>query len=201
MDEEILAHLFEPFFTTKEVGQGTGLGLSTIYGIVSQNAGFVTVYSEPSIGTAFRIYLPRHVSKTEQLQAAGAEQENPRGHETILLVEDEPAILNLGKMMLERLGYRVLAAATPGQAIALAAEHPKLIHLLVTDVVMPEMNGRELATRLLTLYPNIKCLFMSGYTADVITHHGALDAGVTFLQKPFSLAALSRKVRQRLAND
>jgi len=201
MDEETLGHLFEPFFTTKEVGQGTGLGLPTVYGIVKQNNGFVNVYSELGTGSTFRIYLPRHVGKAEQLQALGATEAAARGQETILLVEDEPAILKLGVAILERLGYQVLAASTPGEAIALAEKHPNMIHLLVTDVIMPEMNGRDLARRLLMLYPNLKRLFMSGYTADVIAHHGVLDPGVYFVQKPFSVSVLAAKVRDALESE
>ena len=180
MDKETLAHIFEPFFTTKGVGKGTGLGLATVYGIVKQNNGFINVYSEPGQGTTFTIYLPRHAGKAEQARTEGAAEPAARGHETILLVEDEPAILKLTTRMLEQLGYTVLAASTPGEAIRLAREHAGEIHLLMTDVVMPEMNGRDLARNLLSLYPHLKCLFMSGYTADVIAHHGVLDEGRAF---------------------
>jgi CheY-like chemotaxis protein len=196
-----LAHLFEPFFTTKGLGVGTGLGLATVYGIVKQNNGFIYVYSEPDRGTTFKIYLPRHVGKTEKLQAEGPTDEAGRGYETVLLVEDEPAILNLGRVMLERLGYQVLAAGRPGEAIRLAEEHTGQIHLLMTDVVMPEMNGRDLAKNLLSLYPDLKRLFMSGYTANVIAHHGVLDQGVHFIQKPFSLKELTAKVREALESE
>ena len=177
MDKEILDKLFEPFFTTKEVGQGTGLGLATVYGIVKQNNGFINVYSEPGLGTTFKIYLPRHES-----DAADAQKEKakaiPLGHgETILVVEDEVTILNMSKTMLESLGYAVLTASTTDEAMQLAKAHADTIHLLITDVVMPEMNGRELAEQLHTLYPELKTLFMSGYTADVIAHHGVLAEG------------------------
>jgi PAS domain S-box-containing protein len=201
MSRETLAHLFEPFFTTKGLGVGTGLGLATVYGIVKQNNGFIYVYSEPDRGTTFKIYLPRHVGKTEKLQAEGPTDEAGRGYETVLLVEDEPAILNLGRVMLERLGYQVLAAGRPGEAIRLAEEHTGQIHLLMTDVVMPEMNGRDLAKNLLSLYPDLKRLFMSGYTANVIAHHGVLDQGVHFIQKPFSLKELTAKVREALESE
>lgn len=198
MDKENLQRIFEPFFTTKEVGQGTGLGLSTVYGIVKQNNGYIDVYSEPDHGTSFKIYLPRYLGKEELALAAGPKEPAIRGQETVLMVEDEPAILNLGKQLLEMLGYRVLAAGTPGEAIRLAEEHSGEIHLLLTDVIMPELNGRELAKKLLSLYPGLKRLFMSGYTADVIAHHGVLDEGVHFIQKPFSLDALAAKVREAL---
>ncbi|MBU1568373.1 MAG: PocR ligand-binding domain-containing protein [Proteobacteria bacterium] len=197
MDKETREHAFEPFFTTKEIGKGTGLGLATIYGIVKQNSGFINVYSEPGKGTTFRILLPKYVGKArlEQDKPAEAMQQ---GQETILLVEDEPSILQLGKRMLEGMGYQVLAAATPGEALQMAEQHSGTIHLLLTDVIMPEMNGRDLAKRLLSLYPQMARMFMSGYTADVIAHHGVLDVGVQFIQKPFSKAELSAKVREAL---
>jgi PAS domain S-box-containing protein len=198
MDTNTLSHVFEPFFTTKVMGQGTGLGLSTVYGIVKQNSGFINVYSEPKHGTTFTIYLPRHVGKAVQARAEGATRPARRGHETILLVEDESSILTLTKRLLENQGYTVLAASTPGEAISLAKDHAGEIHLLMTDVVMPEMNGRDLAAKLLSLSPHIKCLFTSGYTANVIAHHGVLDEDVHFIQKPFSLEVLATKVRDAL---
>jgi CheY-like chemotaxis protein len=181
------------------VGQGTGLGLATVYGIVKQNHGFINVYSEPGRGTTFQIHLPRH---TERAVGPGGEAAVPtpgRGHETILLVEDEASILRVSRRLLENLGYTVLAAATPGEAMQLAREHAGEIHLLITDVVMPEMNGRDLARNLLSQYPNLRRLFMSGYTANVIAHHGVLDPGVHFLQKPFTIPALADKVREVLS--
>jgi PAS domain S-box-containing protein len=198
MDKETRQHIFEPFFTTKGVGQGTGLGLATVYGIVKQNAGFIDVYSEPDQGTSFKIYLPRCPGEEEPAGTARPLEPAARGKETVLLVEDEPAILELGKQLLEMQGYQVLTAATPGEAIRLAVEHHGEIHLLLTDVIMPEMNGRELAKKLLSLYPGLKRLFMSGYTADIIAHHGVLDEGMNFLQKPFSVDALAEKVREAL---
>ncbi|MBN1615493.1 MAG: PAS domain S-box protein, partial [Deltaproteobacteria bacterium] len=201
MDKETLENIFEPFFTTKESDKGTGLGLATVYGVVKQNNGFINVYSEPGQGTTFRIYLPRHRVKEASLPDKEAIRPAARGHETILLVEDEPAILRMTMMMLERTGYKVLAAGTPGEAIALAREHAGEIHLLMTDVVMPEMNGRDLAKNLLSLYPNLKRLFMSGYTANVIAHHGVLDEGVQFIQKPFAKQDLAIKVREVLNAD
>lgn len=200
MDKEVLGHLFEPFFTTKAIGEGTGLGLATVYGIVKQNQGFINVYSEPGHGSTFKLYLPRYAEKAVHIQKDVPTQPAQLGHETILLVEDEPTILRLGRRMLESLGYTVMAADTPGGAIRLAEEHTGEIHLLMTDVIMPEMNGRELAKRLLSLYPNIKRLFMSGYTADVIAHHGVLDEGVHFLQKPFSKKDLALKLRETLVD-
>ena len=202
MDKEMLAHIFEPFFTTKGVGQGTGLGLSTVYGAVKQNNGFLNVYSEPGQGTTCKIYLPRHVGKDEQIQKKEGPAEPIRhGYETILLVEDEPELLEMIKLMLEMQGYAVLAASAPGEAIRLAEVHSGEIHLLMTDVIMPEMNGRDLARNLQSLYPKIRRLFMSGYTANVIAHHGILDPGVNFIQKPFSIKDLAAKVRKALGNE
>jgi PAS domain S-box-containing protein len=198
---ELLPHLFEPFFTTKEMGKGTGLGLATVYGIVKQNNGLVEASSEPGRGTTFRVCLPRHRGKAEQRREGDPAGPAARGSETILVVEDEAMILDIAKTMLALQGYTVLAAATPGAAIRLAREHAGEIHLLITDVVMPEMNGRELAKKLLSLYPGLKRLFMSGYTANVIAHHGVLDEGVHFMQKPFTLADLVAKVRESLETD
>ena len=198
MDPETLSHLFEPFFTTKEAGKGTGLGLSTVYGMVKQNKGFIDVISQPDQGTTFKIYLPRHAPEAGRTVKTDESPPAALGHETILLVEDEPMILDIAVKILQRQGYTVMAAATPGEAIRLAREHAGEIHLLMTDVVMPEMNGKEMAKNLLSLYPNLKRLFMSGYTADVIAHHGVLDEGVQFLQKPFSVQTLAAKVREVL---
>ncbi len=198
MDKETIDQIFEPFFTSKEVGKGTGLGLSTVYGIVKQNNGFINVDSEPGTGTIFRIYLPRYVGQTVDSRR-GSKAEIPRGHgETVLLVEDEPALLTMGKLILEGLGYRVLAAGTPSVALGLAEKHGGEISLVLTDVVMPEMNGRDLADRLQALYPSLKILFMSGYTVDVITHRGVLNDGVNFIQKPFSMRTLAFKVQEVL---
>jgi CheY-like chemotaxis protein len=190
--------IFEPFFTTKGIGKGTGLGLATVYGIVKQNNGFISVYSEPVLGTTFRIYLPRHLGKTERLRKEVTPEPVRRGQETILLVEDEPSLLELSKLLLETQGYQVLPAGTPGEALRLAEEFRGKIHLLMTDVVLPEMNGRELAQKMLALYPHLKCLFTSGYTANVIAHHGVLDENVHFIQKPFSRRDLAAKVREAL---
>jgi PAS domain S-box-containing protein len=198
MDEETQSHLFEPFFTTKEMGKGTGLGLATVYGVVKQNNGFIHVYSEPGQGTTFKIYLPRHLAKIVPLPEKKPEKPGDQGHETVLLVEDELGILEMTTTMLEKLGYTVLAAGTPGEAIRLAQEHSGRIDLLLTDVIMPEMNGRDLTHKLLPICPGIRRLFMSGYTASVIAHHGVLDEGVHFIQKPFSIKDLGRKLREAL---
>jgi two-component system cell cycle sensor histidine kinase/response regulator CckA len=201
MARETLSHIFEPFFTTKGVGEGTGLGLATVYGIVKQNNGFINVYSEPDQGTTFTIYLPRHAGKAERPWTEAPAEPAARGHETILLVEDEPAILRLTTRLLEGQGYTVLAASTPSEAIRLARDHAGEIPLLITDVVMPEMNGRDLAKNLLSLHPDLKQLFTSGYTADVIAHNGVLDEGVHFIQKPFSTQDLAAKVREVLDGE
>ncbi len=198
MDANTRSHLFEPFFTTKAVGKGTGLGMATVYGIVKQNSGFIDVHSETGQGTTVKIYFPRNTAETGRATKTHEAPPTACGHETILLVEDEPMILNITTKMLELQGYRVQSAATPGEAIRLARKHAGEIHLLMTDVVMPEMNGKELAKNLLSLYPNLKRLFMSGYTADVIAHHGVLDEGVHFIQKPFSAQRLAAKVREVL---
>jgi two-component system cell cycle sensor histidine kinase/response regulator CckA len=198
MDKEILAKLYEPFFTTKGAGKGTGLGLSTVYGIVKQNGGFINVYSEPDQGTTFRIYFPRYLGQAEQIQKESVSEPIMRGEETILVVEDEPSLLDLSKIILENQGYLVLTAGTPLDAIHIIEEYTGEIKLLMTDVVMPEMNGRELAKKILSRFPRLKCLFMSGYTANVIAHHGVLDEGVYFIQKPFSRKDLAAKVREVL---
>jgi len=195
MDREICEKIFEPFYTTKGVGQGTGLGLATVYGIVKQNNGFINVYSEPEKGTTFKVYLPRHAGQFEEI-ATQSRAQIPAGRgETVLIAEDEQAIIKMAKQQLERLGYQVLAANSPKEAMRLAREYAGVIHLLVTDVVMPEMNGRELAHRLHELYPDIKIIFMSGYTANVIAHRGVLEEGVNFIQKPLSRKDLAFKVR------
>ncbi|MBT7304506.1 MAG: response regulator, partial [Victivallales bacterium] len=198
MDEDTMAHIFEPFFTTKQMGRGTGLGLATVYGIVKQNNGFINAYSEPDMGTTIKVYLPRHVGSGAETHAAGTPEPAQRGNETILLTEDEPGVLTMATQMLEGQGYAVLVARTPGEAIRLAKEHTGKIHLLMTDVVMPEMNGQDLAKILMSIAPQAKRLFTSGYTANVIADHGVLDDGVHFIQKPFSRRALANKVREVL---
>ena len=198
MDKETLSHLFEPFFTTKEVGKGTGLGLATVYGIIKQSDGFVDVYSEPGDGTTFKIYFPRH-TEVGARHIVESETETPSGSgETILLVEDEPLILGVTVEFLSELGYQVLAASHPEEALAIVARHPDPIHLILTDVVMPGMNGRELARHILQDRPGTKCLFMSGYTANVMMHRGLAGEGDAFIQKPFQPRQLAIKVREVL---
>ncbi len=198
IDKDNLEHIFEPFFTTKEMGKGTGLGLATVYGAVKQNHGFVNVYSEVGIGTTFTIYLPRYDGHGK---TANIESTNPKfqhGKETILLVEDETGILDVTTKMLEIQGYLVIGANNPIDALRLAKEHGGEIRLLITDMIMPEMNGRDLAAKVTTIYPHIKCLFMSGYIANIIVENGILDDDVHFIQKPFTMNDLSVKVREVL---
>lgn len=201
MDKEVLDHIFEPFFTTKEMSRGTGLGLAGVYGIVRQNKGFVSVYSEPGQGTSFKICLPRFSGGL----AEGLPEKVsniPRGNgELVLLVEDEAVILKVGKEMLEQLGFNVLTAALPSEAIRLAHTHGDEIRLLITDVIMPEMNGRDLARILVGMKPDLQCLFTSGYTANVVAHHGVIDNGIHFIQKPFSLKDLALAIWKILAEE
>jgi len=198
MDKETLEQIFDPFFTTKEIGKGTGMGLATVYGIVKQNNGFINVYSEPGKGATFKIYLPRHKDEGMAIDEPRTHAEPLTGTETVLLVEDNEALLKMGKMMLEELGYAVLTTGSPNEAIELAEQYAGDIHLVLTDVVMPEMSGRDLQRRLSALWPSLKFLFMSGYTANVIAHRGILDEGVHFLQKPFHMEVLATKVREAL---
>src|SRR6058998_2682902 len=197
MDASVRAHLFEPFFTTKEVGKGTGLGLATVYGIVKQSDGYISVYSEPGHGSSFKIYLPRIA--TPARAAAGPQKGRPaRGNETVLVVEDEPAVLTLSRRALEAQGYVVLAASDATAALRVVERHGGTIHILVTDVVMPGLSGRALADKLAAQRPGIRVLYMSGYPGDAVVQHGSLPAGSAFLQKPFSPDSLARKVRDVL---
>jgi PAS domain S-box-containing protein len=198
MDEEVLANVFEPFFTTKGVGEGTGLGLATVYGIVKQNNGFINISSGLKKGTTVRILLPRSQSETVDVLPEPETQVLPRGSETILLVEDDEAVLNLAKGLLEELGYTVLTASKPGQAIPLAEANRDALDLVITDVIMPEMNGRDMMEKLKSVIPTARYLFISGYTADVIARHGVLEEDVPFLEKPFSVRTLANKVRSIL---
>jgi len=201
MDRETLTHIFEPFYTTKGVGGGSGMGLATVYGIVSQNGGFIDVDSEVGKGTTFRIYLPRFVTPEPVPVAAEIPIPTPPGNETVLLVDDEKSVRVTTFIFLEDLGYTVLVAEDPEEALRLAAAYHGIIHLLVTDVVMPGMSGYDLAHRLSELRPDIKCLFMSGFAADFIPHKGILDTGLNFLAKPFSRDVLARKVREVLGGQ
>ncbi len=198
MEEGIREQIFEPFFTTKELGRGTGLGLATVYGVVQQNGGFVGVHSKVGEGATFSVYLPRHHGQVEDDPGSLGESRPSGRGETVLLVEDEAAILRLVRIMLERLGYRVLAAGTPREALLLSERHSGEIDLLVTDVVMPEMNGRRLAEQIGAVIPAVKCLYMSGYTADVIANQGILTEGIHFIRKPFTTNALAESVRKAL---
>jgi len=198
MQENVVAHIFEPFYTTKGVGEGTGLGLATVYGAIKQNNGFIFVDSEEGRGTTFTLYLPRHHHPAIKENKNLPPEPTPGGRECILLVEDEETILQMTATLLQHLGYRVLAANSPEEAFRLADSSTEKIHLLLTDVVMPQMNGREMAEKLVIKHAGMKCLFMSGYTADVISHHGVLDEGVYFMQKPFSKAELATKIRTAL---
>ena len=199
MDEQTLAHIFEPFYTTKESGRGTGLGLSTVYGIVKQSGGYIWVYSEPGKGSTFKVYLPRVAEQVEESTPPLAQLEDKRGTETILLVEDEQAVRDLIVTLLSQRGYEVIVARHPAHAEQIAAKFPHEIHLLLTDVVMPGTSGRELAARIGARRPGIRVLYMSGYTENVITSGGMLEKGLAFLQKPFSPALLSQKVREVLS--
>ena len=198
MDEDILKNIFDPFFTTKELGKGTGLGLATVFGIVKQNNGFINVYSEPDHGTSFKIYIPVFKKENKNTSDTNKKIIVPKGTETILLTEDDKSILKMATKFLESLGYNVLSASSPKQSIQLASEYSGKIHLLLTDVIMPGMNGRELSEKLLSLYPDMKLLYMSGYTANVIEKHGVLDDEIPFLHKPFQTEDLSLKVREVL---
>lgn len=202
MDKETITKVFEPYFSTKGKAQETGLGLATVYGIVKQNNGYTTVYSEPEKGTTFKVYLPRHAADevVESRQEPVAEIPQSRG-QTVLVVEDEILILKLTGKVLEELGYTVLLANTPDKAMRLAKEQSGEIHLIVADVVLPEMNGRELVKQLQSIHPNLKALFMSGYTASVIARRGLLDEGALFLQKPFSKKELADKARIALGKE
>ena len=197
MDKEMQARIFEPFFTTKDKGKGTGLGLSTVFGIVRQSGGNVWVYSEPGSGTTFKVHLPC----ADPVEVEPEELVQPTtltGTETVLLVEDQEEVQQVAREILRRYGYHVLEAKNAGEALLSCERHPRTIHLLLTDVVMPQMNGRELADRLVQVRPELKVLFMSGYTENAIVHHGILDSGVAYIQKPIVPESLARRVREVL---
>jgi two-component system cell cycle sensor histidine kinase/response regulator CckA len=198
MEEKTRTHIFEPFFTTKEVGKGTGLGLAVVHGIIKQSGGHIAAYSEPGQGTTFKIYLPAVEVPGAMGRPPPEISKAPKGFETILLVEDEVPVRCLVRLALQTSGYTVLEASHGVEAVRLAEKHPGTIHLLVSDVVMPEMGGRLLAERLATSRPGIKVLFLSGYTDDAVVRHGILEAEMAFLQKPFAPGALAQKVREVL---
>ena len=197
MDAETINHIFEPFFTTKELGKGTGLGLATVYGIVKQGGGFINVYSEPGRGTTFKIYIPVSTDETEPLKIVDHQAPVP-GSETVFLVEDDEMVRKMTEGCLRKLGYTVLTAAGPEEALAVFTRERNTVDLLLTDVVMPKMNGKVLYERLNSVKPDLKVLYMSGYTANVIVNHGVLNKGVQFISKPFNLSQLSKKVREAL---
>jgi CheY-like chemotaxis protein len=201
MDKETQSRIFEPFFTTKEKGKGTGLGLSTVYGIVKQSGGYIFAQSDPGCGTNFRIYLPR-VPDPAAVPGMDKHPQGPTGgSETVLLVEDEESVRELVRETLKARGYTVIEASDGISGMRVAEEYPGKIEILITDVVMPGMSGRELAKRITAARPDIKVLYLSGYTEDAIIHEGALEPGTAFLQKPFTLQVLARKVREVLRGD
>jgi two-component system cell cycle sensor histidine kinase/response regulator CckA len=198
MTAETQARVFEPFFTTKEMGQGTGLGLSMVYGIVKQSGGSIWVYSEVGHGTTFKVYLPRTEEAAAAMPSTAPALATMRGTETILLVEDDRQVRDLARAILAACGYHLVIPDDPRSVAAMAEQHAMTIQLLLTDVIMPGVNGRELAQQLAGFNPRIKVLYMSGYTDNAIVHHGVLDAGNYFLQKPFTPSGLAGKVREVL---
>ncbi len=200
MDAATQAHIFEPFFTTKEKGKGTGLGLATVYGIVKQSDGYIWVYSEPGHGTSFKVYLPR-IAEERSVEAPCSLPDRDtilRGFETVLLVEDENGVRELAREYLEKCGYKVIQASNGKEALELAASYGEPIHLLMTDVVMPGMSGRELADRISRIRIDIRILYMSGYTEQAVVHHGIVEEDAILLQKPFTLPTLAAKLREIL---
>ncbi len=201
MDEDVLGKMFEPFFTTKPPGKGTGLGMATVYGIVEQNKGFIEVDSGVGRGTTFEVYLPRHLGSMRPTTEEGPSTHLERGSETVLLVEDELANLDVARRLLERLGYRVLYASTPSEAIRVAEQWPNPIHLLLSDVILPEMTGPDLARHVLDRHPELRCLYMSGYSGDILSCRGVNREGFGFIQKPFTLSSIAKKIREVLHGD
>ncbi len=195
MDQKTLSHIYEPFFTTKEPGKGTGLGLATVYGIIKQSQGHIWVYSELDKGTTFKIYFPRIIENKDQEEKEKIPQESLYGSETILVVEDETMVRNTICRSLREFGYTIIESGNGNEAHAICEQNKDRIQLMLTDVIMPEMNGRELANRIQSAYPKIKVIFMSGYTENAIVHQGILEEGITFLQKPFTPENLLIKIR------
>jgi CheY-like chemotaxis protein len=200
LDRESQVRIFEPFYTTKEMGKGTGLGLSTVYGIIKQSGGFIWIYSELGKGTSFKIYLPRLEATGELAGVSQAPDKCEWGSETILLVEDEDMVRQVARRILARYGYTVLEAASGPEALALSGKHAGTIHLMLTDVVMPGMSGQDIMVQLRPQRPEMKVLFMSGHTENAIVHHGELDPGTAFIQKPFKHDVLAQKIREVLDN-
>jgi two-component system, cell cycle sensor histidine kinase and response regulator CckA len=198
MDEETRSRIFEPFFTTKAIGQGTGLGLSTVYGIVKQSGGFVWVYSEPDEGSVFKIYLPAAEALPQDEPPSEPQVTPEGGSETIVVIEDEDVVRNLASRGLRDHGYEVLEARNGAQALAYIKQHPGTVDLVISDVVMPEMGGRELGESLARVEPGLLVLFMSGYTGEDVVQRGLLDPGAPFQQKPFTPGGLATKVRAML---
>jgi hypothetical protein len=198
MDEEVSRHLFEPFFTTKAAGAGTGLGLATVFGVVKQSGGGIYVYSEEGRGTTFKIYLPVAALPTDAADAGAEPEEEIGGSETIMVVEDDHSVRDLVRLMLEANGYEVLTVEDADEAARVCTERPRRIDLLLTDVMMPEVNGRQLAERLGALAPGLRVLFMSGYSDEAVHRHGVLGDHAAFLEKPFTERTLARKVREVL---
>jgi CheY-like chemotaxis protein len=200
MTPEVRDRVFEPFFTTKEEDKGTGLGLSTVYGIVKQSEGNIWIYSEPGHGTTFKIYLPQVEELLEEVKEKVVGEELPRGSETVLVVEDDEEVRKLAVRVLKRQGYKVLEASNGADTLMICKEQKEPIHLILTDVVMPQMGGRQLVEQLRQVYQNFKVLYMSGYTDNIIVHHGVLERGINYIQKPFTVGALAGKVREVLDN-
>jgi CheY-like chemotaxis protein len=198
MNESLQARIFEPFFTTKEPGKGSGLGLATVYGIVTQNNGTIRVRSSPGKGTSLTMYFPAYRGAVAEQELVPIQHSPNTGRETVLLVEDEPMVLSLAQSLLQRLGYHVIATRSPTDAIRIAESDQQSIQLLITDVIMPEMNGKQLADRLLARRNDVRVLYMSGFSADVIARRGVLEEGAQFLQKPFTPGELAARVREVL---
>jgi CheY-like chemotaxis protein len=198
MDEPTKDRIFEPFFTTKDPGKGTGLGLAMVYGFIKQSGGHINVYSEPGLGSTFKMYLPEVEALPTSRELPPNSEKMPHGNETILLAEDDNAVRSLTRRVLQTFGYTVLEAAHGSEALRLAEKYAGPVHLLVSDLVMPEMGGRQLAERVVALKPDIKVLYLSGYTADAVVRHGVLESEIAFLQKPFTPSVLARKVREVL---